>query len=250
LARLEFGEDEADATHKVVGGSLVSGERDELDGEVARVGAEDEAAFVEVDEAEQERSAAADGVECGLVGAVGSQRVVVAIEDGDGSGGDDGVHGGGLLGVGSDGEEALPVGVGGGGAGTVVVETGGGDLDGFYDGRGRDAGLVHGDRGRDDRNDLDGVAGGDQSGSGEVEGKNLVDVKVLRGEDTVEAFEREGALAIEEVRDVRLLKAGLLGKTAAGESAAFDTSKEFKSKELVKVLKVHIFRCSIVRHIF
>lgn len=77
----------------------MSGERDELDGEVAGVGAEDEAAFVEVDEAEQERGAAADGVECGLVGAVGSQRVVVAIEDGDGSRGEDGVHCGGLLGV-------------------------------------------------------------------------------------------------------------------------------------------------------
>ena len=86
LARLEFGEDEADATHKIVGGRLVRCERDELDGEVAGVGSEDEAAFVEVDEAEEESGATADGVEGGLMGAVGGEAVVVAVQDGDGSG--------------------------------------------------------------------------------------------------------------------------------------------------------------------
>jgi hypothetical protein len=174
----------------------------------------------------------------------------MAIEDGDGSRGDDGIHRGGLLGVGADGEEALPVSVGGGGAGTVVVEARGGDLDGFDDGCGRDAGLVHGGGGGDDRNDLGGVAGGDGSGGGEVEGKNLLDVEVLCGEDTVEAFEREGALAVEEVRDMSLLETGLLGETAAGESTVFDTPKEFKSQEFVEILKVHIFLCSMVSHIF
>jgi len=39
----------------------VGGEGEELDGEVAGVGAEDETAFVEVDEAEEEGGAAADG---------------------------------------------------------------------------------------------------------------------------------------------------------------------------------------------
>jgi hypothetical protein len=186
----------------------VSGERDELDGKVAGVGAEDEAALVEVDEAEQERGAAADGVEGRLVGAVGSQRIVVPIEDGDGSGGEDGVHGGGLLGVGPDGEETLPMGVGSGGPGAVVVEAGGGDLDGFDDGCGRDTGFVHGGGGGYDRNDLGGIAVGDRSGGGEVEGKYLVDVEVLRGEDAVEAFEREGALSIEEVGDMSLAERG------------------------------------------
>jgi hypothetical protein len=66
----------------------VGGEGQELNGEVAGVGAEDEAAFVEVDEAEEESGAAADGVEGGLVGAIRRERVVVAIEDSDGSGGD------------------------------------------------------------------------------------------------------------------------------------------------------------------
>ena len=67
---LEFGEDEADAAYDVVGWGFVGGEREELDGEIAGVGAEDETAFVEVDEAEEEGGSAADGVERGLMGAV------------------------------------------------------------------------------------------------------------------------------------------------------------------------------------
>ena len=49
---LEFGEDEADTAYDVVGWGFMGGEGEELDGEVAGVGAEDEAAFVVVDEAE------------------------------------------------------------------------------------------------------------------------------------------------------------------------------------------------------
>jgi hypothetical protein len=74
-----------------------------LHGEGAGVGAEDETALVVFDEAEEEGAAAADGVERGLVGSVRGEGVVVTVEDGDGSGGEEGVHGGGLLGVGADG---------------------------------------------------------------------------------------------------------------------------------------------------
>ncbi len=109
-ADLEFGEDQADAAYDVVGWGFMGGQGEQLDGEVAGVRAEDETAFVEVDEAEQEGGAAANGVERGLVGAVGGEGVVVAIEDGDGSRSDEWVHGGGLLCVGTDAEEALPVG--------------------------------------------------------------------------------------------------------------------------------------------
>jgi len=59
------------------------------------------------------------------VGSVGSERVVVAIEDGDGPRREERLHGCGLLGVGADSEEALPVCVSGGGAGAVVVQAGG-----------------------------------------------------------------------------------------------------------------------------
>ena len=217
------------------------GQRDELDGEGAGVRAKDEAALIEVDEAEEKGGSAADGVEGRLVGAVVGERVVVTVEDGDGSWGEDGVHGGGLLGVGADGEEALPVGVFGGGAGAVFVEAGGGDLDGFDDGGGGDTGLVHGGGGGDDGDDFDGVAGGDGSGGGEIEREDLLDGEVLSGEDAVETFEGEGAFSVEEVGDVRGLEACSLGEAGAGESPLFDAAKEFDAEKFVKVLEVHIF---------
>ena len=68
---LELGEDQADAAYDVVGRSFVSGEGKKLDGKIARVWTKDETAFVEVDEAEQERSTAANGVEGGLVSVLG-----------------------------------------------------------------------------------------------------------------------------------------------------------------------------------
>jgi len=208
---LEFGEDQADAAYDVVGWGFVVGEGKELDGEVAGPGAEDETALVEVDVAEEEGGAATNGVESGLVGAVGCEGVVMAVEDCDGAGRDEGVHGGGLLGVGADGEEALPVGLGGGGTdavGVIAVEAGGGDGDGFDDGGGGDAGVVHGGGRGDDGDDLDGFAGSSWEGGlrgGEgvqgvnFQGKDLVDGEVLRGEDAVEAFEGERAFAVEEV---------------------------------------------------
>ena len=224
----EFGEDEADAAYEVVGWGFVGGEGKELDGKVARVGTEDETAFVEVDEAEEERGAAADGIEGGLMGAVGGEGVVVTIEHGDGAGGDEGVHGGGLLRVGADGQEALPMGVPGGGAGAVVVEARGGDLDGFDDGGGGDACLVHGGGGRDDGNDLGWVAGMGREGGlcgVEIDRQNLIDGEILRGENAVESFEGEGAFAIEEIGDMGLLEPSLLGEPTASKCAAFDASK-------------------------
>jgi len=71
-----------------------------------------------------------------------------------------------LLGVGADGEEALPVGMPGGGAGAVVVKAGGRDLNGFDDGGGWDAGVVHRGGGGDDGDDFDGIAGFGWGGSG------------------------------------------------------------------------------------
>jgi hypothetical protein len=237
--RLKLREDEADAAYDVVGWGLVRGQRQELDGEVAGVRAQDEAAFVEVYKAEEKRGTTANGVESRLMGAVGGEGVVVAVEDCDGTGGEERVHGGGLLGVGADGQEALPVGVAGGVAGAVVVQAGGRDLDGFDDGGLRDAGLVHGGGGGDDGNDFDGVAGLDGRGGVEVEGEDLVDGEVLRGEDAVEAFEGEGAFAVEEVGDVGLLEARLLGETAAGERTSFDAAEELKSEEFVQIMEVH-----------
>ena len=67
----------------------------------------------------------------------------------------------------------------------------------------------------------------------------MLDGELLRGQYSVETFEGEGAFSVEEVRDVSLLEAGLLGEAASGEVASIDSSLEFEPKEFMKVLKVH-----------
>jgi hypothetical protein len=57
----------------VVGGGVFGGEREKLHGEVSGVRAQDETAPVVVDEAEEERAAATDSIERGLVGSIGCE---------------------------------------------------------------------------------------------------------------------------------------------------------------------------------
>lgn len=68
-------------------------------------------AFVYLDETNEEVGTAADSVERGLLGAIGGEGVVVAIKNGDSTRQQERFHGGRLLCVGSDGEEALEGGV-------------------------------------------------------------------------------------------------------------------------------------------
>ena len=132
----------------------MAGEGEEHDGEILGERAKDEAAVVELDEAEGQGGSAADGVEGALVGAVGGQGLVVTVEDDEGAGGEERLHGGGLVGVGADGEEALPVGVLRGGLDPAVVKAGGGDVDGLDDRGGGDGWVVHGGGGGDDGDDI------------------------------------------------------------------------------------------------
>lgn len=62
---------------------------------------------------------------------------------------------------------------------------------------------------------------------------------MLGFEDAVETFERKGAAAIEEVRDVRLAEAGELSESSAREGAGLDTAEEFEAKQLMKIGEVH-----------
>lgn len=57
----------------MVGGGGFGGEREKLHGEGAGVRAQDETAPVVVDEAEEERAAATDSIERGLVGSIGCE---------------------------------------------------------------------------------------------------------------------------------------------------------------------------------
>ena len=52
----------------------------------------------------------------------------------------------------------------------------------------------------------------------------MLDGEALGDEDAVEALEGEGTLAVDEIRYVGLLEAGLTGKLSAGEGAVFDAA--------------------------
>ncbi len=77
----------------------------------------------------------------------------------------------------------------------------------------------------------------------EIDRKDLIDGDLLRGEDAIEALERERAFAIEEVGDMSLLKARLLGQPGAGERSPLDAAEEFEAKQFVEVVKIHGFGC-------
>lgn len=235
---LEVGELEADAAEEEVGEGEGGGEGEELDGVLEGEGAKDEVGVVEVDVAEQEGAAATDRIEVGLGDAVGGEGDVVSVEDDEGSAGEQGCHGGGLLGVDADGDEALPLGAGGKGSGGSALKAGEGDMEGLDDRGGSEAGLGEGGGGGDDGDELDGVGG---VAGGEIEGggQELIDGEALGFEDAIEAVERKGAAAIEEVGDVGLTEAGELGEAGSGEMAGLNAAGEFLPKQLMECGEVH-----------
>lgn len=99
------------------------------------------------------------------------------------------------------------------------------------------------------------VAGG-QDGSALVHFGGVEEIEhgqMLNGEDAVHAFETEAALAIEEVGDVGLLEAGLLGQTEAGEIAFVDTlpksiaeivlqDSEFHARSIAWIIAMRYFK--------
>ena len=234
---LEVGELETDAADEEVGEREGSDQGVDLDGVLEREGAKDEVAVVEVDVAQEQGPTGADGVEVGLGGAEGRQRDVVAIEDDEGAALKERGHGSRLLGVDADGDEALPVGAQGDGARMAAIEAAGGEVKRFDDGGRSYPGLGEGGCGGDDGNPLDGVGGGGRGG--EIDRQELIDGELLCLKHPIEAFERQGAAAIEEVRDVSLAKAGLLSESGAGESTCLDAANEFQTEQFVKIGKVH-----------
>lgn len=228
---------EADAAHEEVGQREGGDEREDLDGVLEGERTEDEIGAVEIHEAEEEGVAGADGEEIGLGGAEGGERDVVAIEDDDGATGEKGGHGSGLFCVDADGEEAQPLSTTGGRARGPALKPGEGEVKRLDDGGGGDAGLRKGGRRGDDGDTGDCICR--SAGRVEIKRQKLVDGELLGGEDAVQAFEGEGAAAVEEVRDMGLLEAGELGEAGAGEDAGLDAACEFLTEEFVEVCEVH-----------
>lgn len=112
------------------------------------------------------------------------------------------------------------------------------------DGGGGDARLGEGSGGADNGDAGDGIGGGagvaaGRGGGGEIEREELIDGELLGGEDAIKAIEREGAAAVEEVRNVGLAEAGELGEAGSGEGAGLDAAREFLTEEFMEIGKVH-----------
>ncbi len=80
------------------------------------------------DVAKKEAAGEVDGVESGLRFAVAGKRCVMTINDNECTGGEQGRHGCGLLGVQQEGEIALPVSAERGGTSAVLAELRGGKM--------------------------------------------------------------------------------------------------------------------------
>src|SRR5882724_3959858 len=167
----------------------------------------------------------ANGVHVLFTLAVGSQRVVVTVEEQGGAGEHAGIHAHAFAGVYLDDDEALPaVPV------TLYVfaqpaEKGLLEFQDFLDVHVHDKGFLGSDLGVGDHHAVEFVGAGRDDRGALVDLRGVEQVEhgnVLHGQNFVHAFQAESALAIEEVGDVGLLEAGLLRQTQAGEVAFFN----------------------------
>lgn len=134
---------------------------------IERMGAENEAVCLITDVAEGERVDEIDGIDVRSRGLVGSEGVVVAVDDGDGAWPENRVHGPGLGGGETDGKKALPIAAGESAARSKLIEDSGGQVDELEDRALIDDGRVQrggvGDEGDDGgffRAGFDGAASG------------------------------------------------------------------------------------------
>ena len=112
-------------------------------------------------------------------------------------------------------------------------------MNGLNDRSGADLCFIHRGGRRDNRDFFNEIGRRRRGGCTEFKGHDLIHREVLSGEDAVEPGEREGALSIEEVRDVCLTETRLPSETGAGEAAEFDATEKFETEELVEILEIH-----------
>ena len=225
--------DVTDTTDDVIAGALTGGDGNHVDGIGGVVGAENQLGGSGFNIADGAGSVArpglADGVDVGFASAVGRQGIVVAVEKQGGAGEGAGVHAHSLLLANLDDDEALPAGLFAFDLRTETAEETLSEFEDVSDLHVHDDGLRRGDARFGNGNGFELVIGNgrerraavDLGGVDEVE-----DGKALDGQDAIHAFDAEPALAIEEVGDVRLLKAGLLGEMETGELAGLDALEE------------------------
>src|SRR5579859_896393 len=191
---------QTNTAHDEVGGHLMGSYGDELHGVFKLGGAEDEAIVIEADEAEVESVADAHGKDGGRGRLIRDQRVVMAIDDGDGAFREDGLHAGGLLTRDADSDEARPAAAAGGAARAQLFEHAERQLHQVDGGGRRRHGVMDGGAWCHDRNGGVGEAAGRGAWCGRlVPAEQVLDSEYLRGEQAIESVKAEGAAATQEV---------------------------------------------------
>ena len=234
-------EDEDDAAGDEFVGRGVGFQLQQVHGECDVVGAQDEALCEVVHVAQGEAGLTAYGVEVGAIGAVGHERVVVAIDDGDGIREDERVHGH-CVGSGDvDGDKALPRAPRGRGAGADGLEGSGRQMEHGLDGGGADVWLEEryavGDNrhGAQLRLDVDFggvVVGGQQIACGEV----------LGGKDSVHGIEGKLTPVVKEVGQMGLPEARLARQERDAERTPPYSAEQFRAKTLMHLGKIHLWK--------
>ena len=130
------------------------------------------------------------------------------------------MHGGGIMGVGLDEDEAVPGGPVADDVGFELAEKGLLELEDVFDVHAGDEGQGGGGGGVGEEDVVELVAAGGKDGGALVDFggiEQVEDGEVLDLEDLVHAFNAEAAFAVEEIGDMGLLESGQLGESKASK---------------------------------
>ena len=166
----------------------------------------------------------------------------MAVDQERGSGHESGIHAHGFFGVQLDEHKALPVRAVAFGFGFEFPQEGFLELVDIFHVHAGDEGLSGSVGGVGEQDILEFVAAGRQDGGTFIDFGGVEQIEngeVLDLQNFVHAFEAQSALLVEEVGDMGLLEASLLGQSKAGKLACFDTIPEDLTKIILQDFEPH-----------
>jgi len=166
----------------------------------------------------------------------------MSVDQERGSGGEAGRHGRCVAGILLDQDEALPGGTVAFGFGPELVEEGFLEFQDFLHVHANDQGLSRGGGAVGEDDVFEVVAAGGKNGGALVDFggiEQVEDGKVLDVQDLVHALDGEAALAIEEVGNVGLFEAGLLGEAESGKFSCLNSLQKDFSEIILQGLELH-----------
>ena len=166
----------------------------------------------------------------------------MSVDQERGSGGKAGRHGLCVAGILPDQDKPLPGGTVAFGFGPELVEEGFLEFQDFLHVHTDDAGFSRGGGAIGEDYVFEVVAAGRKDGGALVDLggiEQVEDGEVLDVEDLVHALDGEAALAVEEVGDVGLFEAGLLGEAVSGKFSCLNSLQKDFSEVILQGLELH-----------